>query len=518
MGETFERIRNQLNEFWQGLDKSKKIKLGVASLLLIVGITGIIYFTTRTKYEVLYDNLTPKEAGEITKKLDEQGITWKQENKGNTLLVPTEMRDKAKMDLAVEGLPKERYSFDNAFSDIDWTTTEFDKKQKMKYALENSLAKDISSMDGIESAEVHMKVPEDSGYVIKETDKPTASVYLTLDKNTPIKVSKIKGIQHLVANAVGGMEAQDVSIIDNKGKLLSDNKGNDEIDDLNNQLAIQQAMQEKLNTSIKEFLEKAFGPGNVDIRTSIKMNFDTEVTNVKEFKPPIEGSEEGIPRSKEESEESMDNVSGGQVPGTETNAQDQAPEYVQTETGSNKYNKNNSTINYEINETNKQVKRGPGEIESVSVAVLINEDVIGEGLTDEKKKEITNLVSNATAGARTEQVEVSAISFNNGQAKSEESTESDGGLPLWAWMLVGALALAGVSGAVIYRRKKLQEAEELEQEELENIMEDTISEIPEMEEIDFGSEKSQMKEQISKFIDKKPEMVAQLLRTWLNEE
>lgn len=519
MGETIDRIRNQLNDFWNNLDKAKKIKIGIGILALIVA-TGIILYMTRTKYEPIFEDLTPKDAGEITTKLDERGIPWKEGKSEGTILVPENMTSKAKMDLAMEGIPKQGYSYTDAFGDIDWTTTEYDKKQRMKYALEGELSEDLSKIDGIESAKVYLNIPEDTGYVLQEDKKPTASVLLTLS-NGSINKNKVEGIQHIVSSAIGGdMLAEDVSVVDNNGKLLSKNGEENELE-ANDQIGMQKIKEETLNKSIREFLEKPFGKGNVDVRTSIKLNFDSEVTSIKEFAPPIEGSEEGIVRSLEEGSEKTENTSSGQVPGVEPNTEDETVDYAQVDqNSSNNHEKENRTVNYEINETNKQIKKASGQTEAITVAVIIDEEAVGGSLTEEKKKEITDLISSVT-GPDTTKVDISTMVFNKEDVSTEE-VEKETGAPMWMWMLIGAaLAAVVLGGTIAYRKNKEAKELELEDTSLEDlnaIIEDAASDLDGLAELDFEQEKSAMKEQISKFVDKKPETVVQLLRTWINEE
>ncbi|OHW62752.1 flagellar M-ring protein [Andreesenia angusta] len=520
MGDLIEKIKNQLNSFWSGTEKKRKVLIISGLAVILIAISSAIFFLTRTEYVVLYDNLSLKEAGAITASLDEQGILWKEGKDGTELSVPANMKDKAKINLAVEGLPEERYDFDQAFQDMDWTTTEYDKKQKLKYALENSLSKDIASMDGIEKAEVRLTIPEESGYVIKNDSKPTGSVYLTIDKKSGIKADAISGIQHLVANAVNGMNAMDVSIVGNDGQLLSEQSKDGESVDMSDQVTAQQAIQEKLDNSIRGFLENAFGRGKVDVRTSVKMNFDSEVENITEYESPFEGGEEGIARSVEEMEENSSNTTEGEVPGVEPNAEDQPADFVEVEGQNQEYSKNEKVTNYEINERNRQIKKEPGQIESVTVAVLIDEKTIGDGLTDDKREEISNLIYAAT-GIKTEQVEVSAMAFGDSSEGEESAEEEAAGVPIWVFALIGAGVLAiGLIAFILYRRKKKREEElaleEAKRLELEAMVDETMEYME--DDIEFGVEKSRQKDQIAKFIDQKPEIIAQLLRTWINEE
>ena len=112
MGETIEQVKKQLNDFWQGMDQGKKKKFIISSILIVIGVTVLIFVLTRTKYEVLYDNLSSKDAGQVTKQLDEMNIKWKTGDKENTILVPADVKNKVKLELASEDLPKEGYGFD----------------------------------------------------------------------------------------------------------------------------------------------------------------------------------------------------------------------------------------------------------------------------------------------------------------------------------------------------------------------------------------------------------------------
>ena len=471
---------------------------------------------TRTKYEAIFSNLSPKEAGEITATLDEKAIPWKIGDNEGTIMVPEEMSAKAKMELAMLGMPKDGYTFTDAFADIDWTTTEFDKRQKMKFALEQTLSSDLAEIDGVDSAKVYLNVPEDTGYVLQEDKYPTASVLLTLRKGE-IRKSTVDGIQHLVSHAVGGdMKPAHVSVVDGDGKLLTNDNSN-ELLQATDQLGMQRVKEDALNKSIKEFLERPLGQGNVDVRTSIKLNFNTEVINTKEYTSPIEGSEDGIVRSLEENGEKSENSATGKAPGVDPNTDEEIVDYAQGDQGNDsKQEKNQKVVNYEINEKIQQTQRAIGETEAITVAVIINEEAIGGSLTDDRRKEITNLISSA-AGTETIKVEISTMAFNDAGLKAEEPEPEK--KPMWLWMLLGAvLAAVLVGGFILYKRNKDRKEAEQEMDSLANINELIEDAAGELDELSFDQEKSEMKDQISKFVDKNPDLVVQLLRTWMNEE
>lgn len=506
-----QQMMRQLKDLWNNFEKKKKIKLIIGSLALLIGITTLILFLTRTKYEVLFSQLNLKEASEVIEKLDELDIPWKDENNGTKILVPQNMLSKAKMELASEDIPKGRYSREDALNDSSWTMTEYDKRQRANYGLENDLAADIEKIKGVSEASVFLNIPESTSYILNDAKEPTASVFVTLSKGSTLTSSQVKGIQDHIARAVG-MSAENVSVIDDSGNVLTASEEGKEDFNLTEQLNLQQALQDRINKSIKEFLESVFGYGNVVVRSGVKLNFDSETTSIQEFNPPVEGMEEGLVRSLERIEEQMSNMADGGVPGVESNVED-ITDYVQQTGENSRYNKASEIINYELNEINKQIRKAPGQVESITVAIILNKNALPDGeLNDELKKEISGLIYAAT-GLDTKQVEVSALQFNDFLAQEGLSTEGQKGASSWLWyLLLIAPVIGGITFAVIYNRRKQEKVD------INEMIEQKANEMAVVEDIDFDTEKSKVKEQIIKFVDKKPDAVAQLLRTWLNED
>lgn len=506
MAETIQQMREQLNEYWKNMDKTRKKRIIIIGVIIILSIVIASIVLTRTKYDVLYGDLSLKDMGQITKKLDEMGVEWKTPSKDNptTILVPADMKNKIKIELASYGLPKEGYSFMDAFNDSSWTMTDYDKKQRMQLALQNELASTISEIDGVESATVYINEKEGTGFVLEENNKETtASVSITKSDNRSLKSETVTAIQNLVASSINA-EPEKVQIIDNEGKLLTgEGKETDLL--MTDQFNIKDSLEHRIDESIKRFLENVFGYGNVDVRSSVKINFDSERTTIVEFAPPIEGNDEGLIRSMEEIEEHMVGGTAGGVAGTESNP----PEYEMLEDGNERYDKVSRTINNELNEINKEIEKTPGEIETITVAVLINRDALIDGeFTQDKEREISDLIYAAT-GLDTRQVEVRAERFRTDDlAGAKESKRGLG----WLLLALALIAIAGIVRYFIYRRNRTKELEELQID-----MEDAATMTAEIEDLEFETEESKMKSQVEKFVDKKPDAVAQLLRTWLNE-
>lgn len=499
----------QLTEYWKNLDKKKKIALVSISVFVILTVTILILTLTRTKYSVLYGDLSLQDMGEITTTLNEMGVEWKTGEDQKSILVPEKNKNKIKIELATYGLPKEGYTFMDAFNDSGWTMTDYDKKQRIKHALQSELATTISEIEGIKSAQVYIDEKETTNFVLSKdsTNKTTASVFVEKSNNTKLSVEKINAIKHLVAGSVN-MEIENVRIVDNEGNLLEETESEFSID----QFAMKSNLENSINSSIKTFLENVVGAGNVDVLSSVKINMDIENTRIVEFAPPIEGNEEGLIRSLEEIEEHMVNGTTGGVPGTETNVED----YTMLEDGNSRYDKVSRIINNELNEINREIRKTPGQVESVTVAVLINKDSLIDGeMTAEMKKEFTDLIYAAT-GLDTKQVQVQAATFNQADKNNNNGLLPEVENQNINLILISAGIIILLITIIIIMILK-SKSRKREEEELERLLEEKASIQLDIEDIDFDAEESKMKAQIDKFIEKKPESVAQLLRNWLNE-
>lgn len=506
MLDSLRNLQEQLIEYWKSIEKNKKIKIVAISFVLILTITAGLLYLTRTKYEVLYGNLSLKDMAEVSARLDEMGITWKSSDDQRSILVAAEDKSRAKIELANYGLPKEGYTYTDAFNDSSWTMTDYDKKQREKLALRSELASKISDISGIASAEVFISEKESTSFILENEDtKTTASVYIEKSSRNPISAEKVNSIKHLVASAVT-MNVEDVTVIDDDGKLL----GQENEDELfgTDVYTVKEGLEARINNSIIKFLENIVGIGNVDVMSSVNINMDSEKTTIVEFAPPIEGNEEGLIRSLEEVEENMIGGTVGGPPGTETNIEDNQS----LDDDGNRYSKVSRVINNELNEINREIRKAPGEVSAITVAVLINKDALLDGeLTQERQEELTELIYAAT-GLDTKQVQISAENFSKPIMDIEGDTAASFNL---VYIILGTLALlALVIGYILYDRSKKKK---LEEEEYEEIMLEKTMIQEDVDELEFKEEESNMKSQINKFVEKKPEAVVQLLRNWLNE-
>jgi len=512
MAEAMENIRHQMNDFLIGLDKKQKTKIALIALFLLVSTTGLLYYFTRPEYILLYNNLDAKQAGEVMSVLEGNNIKAKFGELTGQILVTKQDEKRAQVLVATQGLPTARFSYEDAFSNSFMMTSE-ERSQRFLYAQQNYLASTIEEIPWVRKAYVNLTVPPSNGFVLGSNNQTSkASVLIELEPNATLDSKSINGIAVLVANAVQGLDQDNVTIHGTDGRILNVKTEENDMYSPNSQMGLQQTVKKDLERSITDFLSTVYGYGNVVAMANVKLDFDSEITESIEFFPPIEGETSGIIRSLQEFESTSVTESTGGVPGTDSNTD--TAQYVEIDPSSSKYGEASRTINYEINELRKKIVKAQGQVKDITVAVYINKNAIAGGeLTTEERKELANIIS-AAAGLDTRVVQVGVQEFNNTIADqfNVDSTATKGGLasvPVWLWGIMAALVL-GMAFMTVAAIKKKKKVDELPLKE--------IAVTEELEELDLELTGSQVKQQIEKLVTKKPDAVAQLLRNWLSED
>lgn len=512
MTEAIESIRQQLNDFFVGLDKKQKTKITVSVLFVLISMTALLFYFTRPEYILLYNNLDAKQAGEVMSVLEGNNIKAKFGDLTGTILVTKQDEKRAQVLVATQGLPAARFSYEDAFSNSFMMTSE-ERAQRFLYAQQNYLASTIEEIPWVRKAHVNLTVPEKNGFVLSNSNQTSkASVLIELESNATVDSKSINGIAVLVANAVQGLEPDNVTIHGTDGRILNVKSEENDMFSANSQMGLQQTVKKDLERSITDFLSTVYGYGNVVAMANVKLDFDSEITEIKEFYPPIEGEINGMIRSLQEMESTAVNEGIGGVPGTDSNTD--TTQYVELDPSSSKYSEASRTINYEINELRKKIVKAQGQVKDITVAVYINKNAIAGGeLSPEEKKDLVNIIS-AAAGLDTRVVQLGIQEFNNTLKDQFDlgSTGAPKGLasvPFWVWGIMAVLVL-GIAYMTITSMRKKKRSDELPFTE--------IAAASQFDDIDFELSGSQVKQQIERLVTKNPDAVAQLLRNWLSED
>ena len=542
-------------QLWNKTTKRQRyIALG-ALLLLIVAIIGAsAMYGKKPDLVPLFTNMETKDAGDVVAKLEELKIQYEvqETDQGVMVLVPSKDVHKARLDLATQGLPRGHKGFE-IFDDSKLGVTEFQNKVNYLQALQGELTRTIEQIAAVDRARVHIVLPEDSLY--KKNEKPaTASIMLKLKFEQKLTKKEIKGIVNLAAHSIQGLTPENITIVDDTGKILNDpdeeedEKGVDQ--KTITQLEMTRKVQERMQKDIQSLLDQALGNGRAFVRVNVELDFDQKQIDRSIFTPVVE--ESGIIRSQQDMSESYTGTSNN--PGGPAGIQSNVPGYVaEVETANANYEKKESTRNYEINEEKQKVVASPGSIRRVNIAVLVNDDI-----TQEQRDSILRSVSSAVGinRERGDTVSVEPLPFSTEIADrraAEEQAEIDRqNRIMYAIIAVIVLIIASIVGYFLWKRRKerlareAEEAARLEEErrlaelaEQERLEEEERLRQEELEQREFEEaraaavaageiEKEELSEEelrqisereaIEKFINENPEEVALLLKTWLSEE
>jgi len=441
-------------------------------LLMLVGVAaavaagvGVVLWSKEPTYSLLFGNLGQQDAVEISSALEASGVPYKIDPTSGAITVPADRVHDVRLQLAGQGLPEGDGGFAVLSKDPGFGVSQFMEGARYQYALEGELARTIKNLQAVEGARVHLAMPRQSAF-IRDRRPPSASVFLQLKPGRRLESGQVTAIGNLVASSIPELEATQVTIVDQQGRLLSAPQGNDEFAARDKQLEIARNTEERFTQRIEQLLTPLIGPGRVRAQVVADVEMSSTEEAREQYRP-----ESQVVRSEQSAEETSRNGSGPQgIPGALTNqpptpgtalppgasaaatpAAPAAPATPGTAPPDN--TSKQSTRNYEIDRTVAYTKLPAGRIKRLTVAVLVDnfrstdeEGTVTETpVAAEQIENMTRLVKDAVGfdQARGDSVNVINASFKGEPAAEEVQPEV---IPLWERPLVRDLAklLAGL--------------------------------------------------------------------------
>lgn len=551
-------------QLWNKTTKQQRyIALGAVVLLLAAIVGASFLYGRKPDLVPLFTNMETKDAGDVVAKLNEQKVPYEvQETDGGvTVLVSSKDVHTVRLDLATQGLPRGHKGFE-IFDDSKLGVTEFQNKVNYLQALQGELTRTIEQIAAIDRARVHIVLAEDSLY--KKNEKPaTASIMLKLKPDAELSKKEIKGIVNLTAHSIQGLLPENITIVDEHGKILND-PDEDEFEEKGvsaktiTQMEMTRKVQQRMQKDVQSLLDQALGAGRAFVRVNVELDFDQKQIDRQTFTPVVEDS--GIIRSQQDMSESYTGTSNN--PGGPAGVQANVPGYVaEAEVANANYEKKESTKNYEINEEKQKVIASPGSIRRVNIAVLVNDDI-----TQAQRDSIMRAVSSSVGlnRERGDTVSVEPLPFSteiaDRLAAAEQAEIDRQNRIMYAVIALIILLIASVIGYILWKKRQerlereaeearleeerrlaelaRQEEEERQRQEAEEerlrqeeearqqfqIQQEyraaaiANNEIPEAELTEEEKQLIAQREAIEKLINDKPEEVALLVKTWLAEE
>ena len=210
-----------LLSLWKELGANQRVSIVIASLVVIVGLTALVMWSRRPDLQLLYGRLSEKDAAAIVSQLQAQNIPHKVTNGGATVYVPADQVYRLRMEMASKGVPSGDGVGFEIFDKGQFGLSDFVQRTNYLRALQGELGRTISQLEGVRAARVMIVQPENRLLLTDQNIKPTASVFVEL-ASARLDVDAVNSIRHLVANAVQGLQADAVAVVDHRGRVLSE--------------------------------------------------------------------------------------------------------------------------------------------------------------------------------------------------------------------------------------------------------------------------------------------------------
>jgi flagellar M-ring protein FliF len=562
MPEGLKNIFNKLVEVWNKLDTTKKITLGIVLAIVVGAFAFIGSYSKKPAMEVLYDNLRASDYAAITKFLEASGYEWKGTGT-STIYVNGLKRQEIITKLAQENLIPAGVEGWEIFNMSRWDETTFDKNVKLHRAIKGSLEQMLMTLDFVKSARVELAIPQRNNF-LTDTEPIKASVVLTLKPGVEtITRKQVMGIKNLIFRAVPNLKRENITITDNNGKEFVEP---DEIDEEQRKLEIVEKKKEieekerrKWLNEIQQSLHEFYTSDRISIiRVALTINWD-EVKEKQHLVEPVEAEPENpdtpypdrklMPGGTLIISENARNErfrGNGFTPGGPTGTEQELPPgYRDLDYQRAEYGNNDVIRNYDYNRIEKEINRQPWEERARSIAVAVDGKWIKKGIkedgsgyireyippTKEELKTIEKLLKASILykASRGDQIVVEHLQKDRTAQFEKEDEELRQKLMMQRLLIVSGISI--VAFFLLYllyraikneiaRRRRLREEELAAQQQL---MREAALRVAEegAAEVELSIDEKARRELLENAINlarEKPDEVAKLLRTWLNEE
>jgi flagellar M-ring protein FliF len=459
-----------------------KLPLIVGAAALVAAAAAFMLWSRAPDYKVLYTNVSDRDGGAIIASLAQMNVPYRFAEGGSAILIAADKVPEVRLKLAAQGLPKGGGVGFELMDNQKFGTSQFAEQVNYQRGLEGELARSIESIGTVESARVHLALPKPSLFV-REQKKPSASVVLSLHRGRGIDEGQVSAIVHMISSSVPELDPKSVTVVDQRGNLLSAaNAGARGLDV--SQLKYAQEIEQGYIRRIEAILQPILGASNVRAQVAADIDFSVVERTEEKFAPNQDPRNAAV-RSVQSSESNqLGATPPGGVPGalsnqppTNPSAPINAPRPANGANGANgaivpgaaatttattstapagpSSSRKDTTTNYELDRSIRHVQQGAGAIKRLSVAVVVNNLAGADGkaraLAPAEVEQIRNLVKEAMGYS---QERGDSLNVLNSAFARDGRDEPQAEVPIWKdrdnielakrigqYLLLGVLAL-----------------------------------------------------------------------------
>ncbi|WP_342324754.1 flagellar basal-body MS-ring/collar protein FliF [Kosakonia sp. BYX6] len=558
--------QNKSLEWINRLRANPKIPLMVAAAAAVAIVVAMVLWAKAPDYRTLYSNLSDQDGGAIVTQLTQMNIPYRFADGSGAIEVPADKVHELRLRLAQQGLPKGGAVGFELLDQEKFGISQFSEQVNYQRALEGELARTIETLGPVKGARVHLAMPKPSLFV-REQKSPSASVTVNLQPGRALDDGQISAMVHLVSSAVAGLPPGNVTVVDQSGRLLtqSGTAGRD----LNDaQLKYTADVEGRIQRRIESIIGPIVGNANVHAQVTAQLDFANKEQTEEQYTPNGGDPAQAVLRSRQvNNSEQIGGQYPGGVPGAlsnqpapantapittppanqqngqqNQNAQGQAQQgqsTTSTNTTSGPRNTtHNETNNYEVDRTIRHTKMNVGDIQRLSVAVVVNYRTLADGktaaLTADQLKQIEDLTREAMG-----YTEKRGDSLNVVNSPFNATDDVGGQIPFWQqqsfidqlmtagrWLLVLIVAWLlwrkAVRPQLVRRQEEAKAAQEAAQarSEIEESVEVRLSKDEQQQQRRSNQRLSAevMSQRIREMSDNDPRVVALVIRQWMSNE
>lgn len=368
----------------QALPARSLLALSSGAALLVALLAALALWSGRTDWRVLFAGLSDKDGGAVLAQLAQLDVPYRNGD-GNTILVPADRVHEVRLRLASAGLPKGTVGGYELMDNARFGQTQFQERLTFQRGLEGELVRSIGSLAAVQSARVHLALPNQNGF-FREQQKPSASVLLTLHPGRTLERAQVAGIVHLVSSSVPELSPGAVSVLDGSGTLLSgaDDGAKGGLDA--QQLQYVQQVEAGYVKRVLDILEPVVGRANLRANVTADIDFSQTESTSEEFKPNQGPNQSDLPAAVKLRQVNEAGGTGAAVPGGVPGAASNQPPVPATAPiagaaaplqpaqgglagGSTR---RDAVTQYEVDKTVRVTRNATGTLKRLNAAVVVN--------------------------------------------------------------------------------------------------------------------------------------------------
>lgn len=495
--------------------------VGTAALLLAAFL--VFRWVSAPSYAPLYSNLSGEDAAAVIEELDAQGVPYKLTGGGGTILVPQSEVYSARIDTAAKGLPTSSEGGYSLLDDQSLSTSESQERTNFKRAMEGELSTTIEAIDGVDTAVVHLAIPE--AKVFSDEQEPTTASVLVDTTGPDLDDDQVQAMVHLVASSIDGLDPKNVTITDATGRLLTADAAEGGAGAASSRAKQVEAFEGSMQEKIQAALDTWVGPGNSTATVTADLDFDKSVINSRSYS----NEKKNPPISQSRTSEKYSGTTGTDGAGGVVGADGQMDPGA-TGNGDGTYENTSETRDNALDEVVERRETAPGAVDRLGIAVTLD----ATAAADIQPEVIKDQIASAAGidPERGDTIEVAVLPFDKSIAEAnaaeiaaaKAADAADRKNAMIRNLAIGGGVMLVVLMAWWQARRRSKARDEATSYVVEQLRLDAANRAPAIEspalaalEAAESNEEDSMRDELIALVEKQPEDVAALLRGWLVE-